>query len=145
MTYLFIYKGCTVECTWVIRVYMASHHGVVWERLIRSVRQVLLSFLKQQTLGEEVLETVLEEVGAIFNSLQITTVPSESQDLELFSFNGQWSTIIYNNNIITSLNHTVLATVLSRFCCWSRQHYVYNYSAWSHAILCSCTQTLLIY
>lgn len=46
----------------------ASHHGGVWERLIRSVKQVLYSVLKQQTLDEEGLLTLLCEVEAILNS-----------------------------------------------------------------------------
>lgn len=60
----------------------ASHHGGVWERLIKSVRQVLYSVLKQQTLDEERLQTLLCEVEAILNSRPITTVSNDPQDLE---------------------------------------------------------------
>ena len=60
----------------------ASHHGGVWERLIKSVRQVLHSLLKQQTLDDEGLQTLLCEVEAILNSRPITTVSNDPQDLE---------------------------------------------------------------
>ena len=60
----------------------ASHHGGVWERLIRSVRQVLHSVLKQQTLDDEGLQTLLCEVEAILNSRPITSVSIDPQDLE---------------------------------------------------------------
>ena len=60
----------------------ASHHGGVWERLIKSVRQVLHAVLKQQTLDDEGLQTLLCEVEAILNSRPITTVSNDPQDLE---------------------------------------------------------------
>ena len=60
----------------------ASHHGGVWERLIKSVRQVLHAVLKQQTLDDEGLRTLLCEVEAILNSRPITTVSNDPQDLE---------------------------------------------------------------
>ncbi len=43
----------------------ASHYGGVWERLIRSVRQVLVSTLRQQTLDEESLQTLFCETESI--------------------------------------------------------------------------------
>ncbi len=54
----------------------ASHRGGVWEHLIRSTKQVILSVLKQQDLTEEGLHTVLCEVEAILNSRLISTVSS---------------------------------------------------------------------
>lgn len=66
---------------WTFNPPGASHHGGIWERLIRSVRQVLCSVLKQQTLDEEGLQTVLCEVEAILNSRPLTTVTNDSQDL----------------------------------------------------------------
>lgn len=50
----------------------ASHHGGIWERMIRSVRQVLCSVLKEHALDEEGLQMVLCE--AILNSCPLTTV-----------------------------------------------------------------------
>lgn len=60
----------------------ASHRGGVWEWLIRSVRKVLHSVLRQQTLNDEGLQTILCEVEAILNSRPITTVSSDPRDLE---------------------------------------------------------------
>ncbi|XP_073713144.1 uncharacterized protein [Misgurnus anguillicaudatus] len=66
---------------WTFNPPGASHHGGIWERLIRSIRQVLYSVLKQQTLDDEGLQTVLCEVEAILNSRPITTVSTDPQDL----------------------------------------------------------------
>lgn len=50
----------------------ASHQGGIWERLIRSVRSVLISVLKQQTVDDECLQTVFREAEAILNDRPLT-------------------------------------------------------------------------
>ena len=67
---------------WSFNPPAASHHGGVWERLIRSVRQVLNSTLHQQTTDDEGLHTLFCEVEAILNSRPLSTVSSEPHDLE---------------------------------------------------------------
>lgn len=44
---------------WTFNPPTGSHHGGAWERLIRSIRKVLNSTLRVQTLDEEGLHTVL--------------------------------------------------------------------------------------
>ena len=53
---------------WIFNPPAGSHHGGVWERLIRSVRKVLNSTLNVQSLDEEGLHTVLCEAEAILKS-----------------------------------------------------------------------------
>ncbi|XP_035980606.1 uncharacterized protein LOC118556656 isoform X5 [Fundulus heteroclitus] len=72
---------------WSFNPPAASHHGGVWERLIRMVRQVLYSILKQQLLDDESLETLLCEVESILNSRPITTVKEDGQDVEALTPN----------------------------------------------------------
>lgn len=67
---------------WTFNPPSASHHGGVWERLIRMVRKVLLSVLHQQVLDDEGLYTILCEVEAILKSRPITTTSSDPHDLE---------------------------------------------------------------
>ncbi|XP_063072352.1 uncharacterized protein LOC134463029 isoform X1 [Engraulis encrasicolus] len=71
----------TMGIEWTFNPPGASHHGGIWERLIRSIRQVLCSILKQQTLDDEGLQTVFCEVEAILNSRPLTTVTNDPQDL----------------------------------------------------------------
>lgn len=72
---------------WVFNPPAASHHGGAWERLIRSVRKVLNSILKTQTLDEESLVTVFCEAEAIVNGRPLTKASTDPQDLEALTPN----------------------------------------------------------
>ncbi|XDV29292.1 hypothetical protein PO909_032429 [Leuciscus waleckii] len=67
---------------WSFNPPAASHHGGVWERLIRSVRYVLYSTLHQQSIDDEGLQTLFCEVEAILNNRPLSTVSSDPYDLE---------------------------------------------------------------
>lgn len=58
-----------------------AHHGGVWERLIKQVKSVLQSVLRQQTLNDEALQTAFCEVEAILNDWPITSVSDNPGDL----------------------------------------------------------------
>ncbi|KAK0132209.1 hypothetical protein N1851_032999 [Merluccius polli] len=72
----------TDEIEWSFNPPAASHHGRVWERLIRSVRQVLNSTLHQQSIDDEGLQTLFCEAEAILNNRPLSTVSSDPHDLE---------------------------------------------------------------
>ena len=75
------------EINWIFNPPAGSHHGGVWERLIRSVRKVLNSTLNVQHLDEESLHTTLCEVEAILNSRPITKASTDPNDLEALTPN----------------------------------------------------------
>lgn len=60
----------------------ASHMGGVWERQIRSVRRILASLTKEQTLSEDNLGTLMCIVESIINNRPLTTVSTDPHDLE---------------------------------------------------------------
>lgn len=64
-----------------------SHHGGTWERLIRSVRKILNTTVKEQMMDEESLHTLLCEAEAIINSRPITKASSDINDLEALTPN----------------------------------------------------------
>ena len=68
--------------SWTFNPPGASHHGGVWERMIRSVRRVLNALTHQQPLTDEGLQTLFCEVEAILNNRPITTASSDPFDLE---------------------------------------------------------------
>lgn len=72
---------------WRFNTPIASHHGGFWELLIRMVRHVLHSVLKQQMLDNEGLTAVFCEVEAILSSRPITKVSDDPQDLEALTPN----------------------------------------------------------
>ena len=68
--------------TWVFNPPGASSHGGVWERQVRSIRKILSALLREQTMTDESLRTLLCEVESILNSTPITTVSSDPMDLQ---------------------------------------------------------------
>lgn len=72
---------------WTFNPPGGSHHGGVWERQIRTVRQLLFNLVGQQTLTDESLQTLLCEVEAIINGRPITKVSDDPLDLEALTPN----------------------------------------------------------
>ena len=56
--------------------------GGPWERMIRSVRQILKALLKEQGVCDEVLSTVLTEATNILNSRPLTRNSDDPMDEE---------------------------------------------------------------
>ena len=69
---------------WDFNPPLASNMGGVWERQIRSVRNVLSSLLKEHAsrLNDESLRTLLVEVEAIVNSRPLTVDPLSDESVE---------------------------------------------------------------
>lgn len=57
-----------------------SHFGGIWERCVQTVRKILQALLREQTMDDESLATVMCEVKSIMNGLPITTVSSDLND-----------------------------------------------------------------
>ncbi|XP_028413969.1 uncharacterized protein LOC114536827 [Dendronephthya gigantea] len=72
---------------WIFNPPSGSHHGGVWERCIRTARKILLALLKQQTVDDECLTTVICEVESIMNSRPLTKVSDDPNDLEALTPN----------------------------------------------------------
>ncbi|CAI2732197.1 unnamed protein product [Schistosoma spindalis] len=60
----------------------ASHWGGVWERMIRSVRRVLSTLVKEQPLTDECLETFMTEAERIINNRPLVPVTDDPKDLD---------------------------------------------------------------
>lgn len=67
---------------WIFNSPAASHQGGIWERQIRSVRRILSALVKEQTLTDDSLQTLLCEVESIINGRPITSVSDDPHDLE---------------------------------------------------------------
>ena len=68
--------------TWKFNPLAASHHGDVWEHIIRSVHKILRALLGQQLVSDEMLCTLMTEVQGILNSRPLTPVSSDPRDVE---------------------------------------------------------------
>ena len=73
-------KAARIEIRWSFNTPFASHHGGVWESLIKQVRRILCGLMKEssRTLTEEELQTLFCEVESILNSRPL--VPEQSDD-----------------------------------------------------------------
>ena len=60
------------EIEWVFNPTASSHMRGVWERMIRTIRQVLRATLKEQLVSDEVLSTFMAEAVNIINSRPLT-------------------------------------------------------------------------
>ena len=69
---------------WIFSPPTGSNFGGAWERMIRTVRQILMDILPKRPLTDDVLHTVLLEVEDIVNSRPLTEVKQEADsDLPL--------------------------------------------------------------
>ena len=76
-----IYQDCLSQgIEFVYRAPLCSSMGGVYERMIRSVRSILFSLSRQQTLDEERLITLVSQVEMILNSRPITQINSSVDD-----------------------------------------------------------------
>ena len=67
---------------WIFNSPAASHQGGVWERQIRTVRRILNSLLKEQTVNDDCLHTIMCEVESIINGRPLTSVSDDVNDVE---------------------------------------------------------------
>ena len=70
------------EVQWNFNPPEASHQGGVWERMIKSVRKILNSLMKEQVVSDETLLTLMAEVEKIINDRPITEMSNSSEDPE---------------------------------------------------------------
>lgn len=67
---------------WIFNSPAASHQGGIWERQIRTARRILNSLLKDQSVNDDGLHTVMCEVESIINGRPLTSVSDDANDLE---------------------------------------------------------------
>ena len=72
---------------WKFNPPKAPHMGGIWERMIRSVKEVLTGILKEHILTDPQLYTALTEVENIVNSRPLTHVSDDVADLEALTPN----------------------------------------------------------
>ena len=86
---------------WQFNPPKAPHMGGAWERLVRSVKEILFGVLQNHILTDQQLYTVLTEVENIVNSRPLTHISDDINDLEpltpnhlLLGNHCNWSAVI---------------------------------------------------
>lgn len=72
-----IYEHLLKEITWKFNSPGASHMGEIWERQIQTIRAVLESVVKQQTMNDETVVTLMTVVVGIGNGKPITKLSND--------------------------------------------------------------------
>ena len=66
------------ETTWNFKTPLRSYQAGVWERMIRTMRKILLAIMPNVTLTDDELQTRLPEVKSVVNSRPLTDVALEA-------------------------------------------------------------------
>lgn len=77
----------TQHVKWLFNPPVTAHFWDLCERLIKQVKKILLTMLKQKTLDDEMLHTALCEVESILYDWLITTISIDPNDLEALTPN----------------------------------------------------------
>ena len=86
---------------WQFNPPSAPHMGGIWERLVRSVKEVMTGLLQDKVLTDPQLATLLTEVESILNNRPLTHNSTDSEDLEaltpnhiLLGLHKQWGFVV---------------------------------------------------
>ena len=88
-THPFLSKLARKGVNWRFNPPGASHHGGVWERLIRSFRRIFSAIVQNTRLDDQALITFATEVERILNDRPLTPVSADSKDLLALTPNTQ--------------------------------------------------------
>ena len=69
------------DINWLFNPPRSSHFGAVWERQIRTIRNVFTAIIGTQSLRDDSLHTLMCEVENILNSRPLTVISSDCNDL----------------------------------------------------------------
>ena len=70
------------DIKWMFNPPAGTNHGGVWEICIRTVRKLFSALIKEQTMDDEGITTLLCDVESIVNGRPITKVSDDPRDLE---------------------------------------------------------------
>ena len=91
----------TFKSNWSFNPPCVPHMGGAWERLVRSVKEVLYGLIKDHVLTDAQLATVLTEAESVVNSRPLAHISDDPSDLDALTPNHillgkhrNWSSII---------------------------------------------------
>ena len=98
---------------WTFNPPSAPHMGGVWERLVRSVKEVMSGLLQMKILTDSQLYTLLTEVESILNNRPLTPISSDINDYEaltpnhiILGIHKNWGRMVdVSSDDITSRKH----------------------------------------
>ena len=77
----------TAAIEWKFNPPGAPHMGGIWERLIRSIKKVMTTIMKDTILTDHQLITLLAGVESILNNRPLTSISDDINDMEALTPN----------------------------------------------------------
>ena len=95
------------QCTnWHFGTPKCSHAGGVWERMIRTVRQILFHLANEQSLTDETLSTFLAEAEKVINDRPIIKLSSDNAFSTLTPNHETHQSLQMNHRLMPFIEHT---------------------------------------
>ncbi|XP_062557462.1 uncharacterized protein LOC134222328 [Armigeres subalbatus] len=117
----------TASTTWKFNPPASPHMGGAWERLIQTIKRVLLEIKPKHMLTEEVLRNMLIKIENIVNSRPLTHVPVDDESSPALtpnhflvgSSNGSKPLVLYDDSAVVMRQSWKTSDVLANYF-WKR-------------------------
>ena len=118
--------------TWHYNPPAAPHMGGAWERLVRSVKEILHMIMQDRVLTDSQFITLLTEVESILNNRPLTSASSDINDLEaltpnhiLLGLHQNWDSMLDTNerDVLSRRKWRQVQGAAAEF--WKRWHMEY--------------------
>ncbi|CAH8428700.1 unnamed protein product [Schistosoma turkestanicum] len=73
------------NCDWIFNPPKAYHRGGIWERIIKTIKRILVVVLDEQPVTDEVLHTTLVEIERILNNRPIVKMVEDVDGIQALS------------------------------------------------------------
>ena len=129
----------------------APHMGGIWERLVRSIKEVMTGLVKDHVLTDPQLHTLLTEAESIVNSRPLTHISDNADDMEaltpnhiLIGLHRSWASIdgTDERDITSRKQWKKVQALQAQF--WSRWTKEYLPSLTKRACWCKDTRNLAV-
>lgn len=79
------FSGLKIQSAWMFNPFSSPHMGGAWEKMIRAVKEAMFGIIKNTTITDFRILTLLSEVEFHVNNAPLTYLSEDCEDLELLA------------------------------------------------------------